>query len=117
VLRVVASRGAVALAALCCGLALGGCAPRIIDDGPTGSIPAKVRYAKAPARTAPVSPALLTPQPAPDCAFKGPLGTPPTAEEVRMKLDYEAQCYRQAESIVRTRLDDLQDAVRGARRR
>src|SRR5215475_11470174 len=32
---------------------------------------------------------LLEPQPPPDCAFKGPLSNPPTAEETRMKLDYE----------------------------
>jgi hypothetical protein len=104
----------VVLATLCCGLVLGGCAPRIFAaDIPTGSVKAR-HHVRAPQRpqTPPVNPALLEPQPAPDCSFKGPLSTPPTAEEVRMKLDYEAQCYRQAESIVRTRLDDLQDAVK-----
>jgi hypothetical protein len=109
----------IALAGLFCALALGGCAPPIMAaDAPavTGSIKAH-RHVRAPARVPPVNPALLEPQPAPDCAFKGPLSTPPTAEETRMKLDYEAQCYRQAESIVHTRLDDLQDAVRGATRR
>src|SRR5262245_23772318 len=40
----------------------------------------------------------------PDCGFKGSMNTPPTPEETRMKLDYEAQCYRQAEGIVRSRL-------------
>jgi hypothetical protein len=28
-----------------------------------------------------------------------------------MRLDYQQQCYRQAEGIVRTRLDTLQDSV------
>ena len=56
---------------------------------------------------------LLEPQPPPDCAFKGPLSNPPTAEETRMKLDYEQKCYRHSEMIVRARLDQLQEAVNG----
>jgi hypothetical protein len=32
---------------------------------------------------------LLEPQPNPDCMFKGSLSNPVTAEEMRMKLDYE----------------------------
>jgi hypothetical protein len=47
---------------------------------------------------------LLEPQPPPDCAFKEPLSNPPTAEETRTKLDYEQQCYRHSEMIVRARL-------------
>jgi hypothetical protein len=54
---------------------------------------------------------LLEPEPEPDCTFKGPASTPATAEEIRMKLDYEQQCYRQSESITRERLKRLQDAV------
>ena len=54
---------------------------------------------------------LLEPQPSPDCTFKGPLSNPVTAEEMRMKLDYEQQCYRQAESIARDRLLQLQNSV------
>jgi len=34
-----------------------------------------------------------------------------------MKLDYEQQCYRHSEIIVRTRLDQLQEAVIGKRHR
>ena len=48
--------------------------------------------------------ALLSPQPEPDCEFKT---TEPKTEE-RMKLDYERQCYRHAEMIVRNRLELLQ---------
>ena len=55
--------------------------------------------------------ALLKRQPEPDCAFRGPVSSPMTAEEIRQKLDYEQQCYRQAESNVRGRLNSLQDAV------
>jgi hypothetical protein len=54
---------------------------------------------------------LFEPQPKPDCAFKGPLSNPVTVEETRMKLDYEQQCYRQAESITRDRLQQLQNSV------
>jgi hypothetical protein len=58
---------------------------------------------------------LLEPQPPPDCAFKGAsdMSNPPTAEETRMKLDCEQQCYRHSEMIVRARLDQLQEAVNG----
>jgi hypothetical protein len=57
---------------------------------------------------------LLDPQPPPDCAFKGPLSNPATAEETRMKLDYEQQCYRHSEMIVRARLQQLQSSVQEA---
>jgi len=104
----------VVLAGLCCAVALGGCGPRLASDRP-----AVTRVAhKAPAvrtaankRAPSVNRSLLTPQPEPDCKFRGPVSTPITAEEARMKLDYEQQCYRQAEGIVRTRLDQLQNAV------
>jgi hypothetical protein len=56
-------------------------------------------------------PALLRPQPEPACAFRGPVSDPMTAEEARQKLDYEQQCYRGSERIVRARLEQLQDAV------
>jgi hypothetical protein len=58
-----------------------------------------------------LDPTLLEPVSAPDCAFRGTMSKPPTIEETRMKLDYEAQCYRQSEEIVRVRLQRLQDAV------
>jgi hypothetical protein len=51
--------------------------------------------------------ALLEPRPEPQCQFAG---TDPNADE-RWKLDYERQCYRQAEMIVRYRLELLQNAV------
>ena len=54
---------------------------------------------------------LLEPPPNPDCTFKRPLSNPVTAEEMRMKLDYEGQCYRQAESITRDRLQQLQNSI------
>ena len=55
--------------------------------------------------------ALLKRQPPPDCQLNTqPAGA--TATDVKLAtLDYERQCYRQVEGVVRTRLDALQDAV------
>jgi TPR repeat protein len=50
---------------------------------------------------------LLAPQPEPNCAFKT---DDPNITE-RQQLDYERQCYRHAEMIVRNRLQMLQDAI------
>jgi hypothetical protein len=46
-----------------------------------------------------------------DCVFAGAMSSPPSVEETRMKLDYEAQCYRQEGMILRARLQRLQDAA------
>jgi hypothetical protein len=54
---------------------------------------------------------LLQRQAEPDCTFRGTISIPITGEELRQKLDYEQQCYRQSESNVRVRLHTLQDAV------
>jgi hypothetical protein len=51
--------------------------------------------------------ALLKPQPEPDCEFK--TAEPNTDDQ--NKLDYERQCYRHAEIIVRNRLQLLQRSV------
>ena len=51
--------------------------------------------------------ALLIPQPAPNCE---PASAEPTLDE-RQKLDYQRQCYRHAEMIVRERLQRLQVSV------
>jgi hypothetical protein len=51
--------------------------------------------------------ALLEPRPEPQCQFEGTDGS----VDERWKLDYERQCYRQAEMIVRYRLELLQNAV------
>ena len=39
------------------------------------------------------------------------MSNPATGEETRAKLDYEAQCYRQAEAIIRARLLQLLSSV------
>lgn len=69
------------------------------------------RYSEqpAPSRIPPATLALLAPQPAPDCEFKGM--DPKTVDEdewPRLKLEYERQCYKNAEQAVRKRLRLLQ---------
>jgi hypothetical protein len=87
--------------------AMFGCSP-----APGGGPLMKSATAGEPrARSAPSIPssvrALLEPVPAPKCAI------PANESNVdeRQKLDYERQCYRQAEIIVRDHLGRLQSAV------
>jgi len=66
-----------------------------------------VRYA-APRIRRP-DPALLSPQPAPDCEFKrSDLKTVDPDQWVRLKAEYERQCYQDAEKAARDRLVLLQ---------
>src|SRR2546427_10365069 len=54
-------------------------------------------------------PALLSPQPAPDCEFKrSDLKTVDPDEWARLKTEYERQCYQDAEKGARERLTLLQ---------
>jgi hypothetical protein len=50
---------------------------------------------------------LLNPQPEPSCELE----TTESSTDERQKLDYERQCYRHAEMIVRSRLQFLQESV------
>jgi hypothetical protein len=117
------------LAVACCVLLLVGCAPRMIADGSTMSrttnraVHTKTVLKSGTAKrivdagTVLNSPiphpdkSLLEPLPKIDCTFSGPVSNPITAEEKLRKLDYEQQCYRQAESIARDRLEQLQNSV------
>ena len=112
---IVASREIAAVLALALGApAVGGCAPGPTAAGARMSSAAHSAPHGRPASKTAIrlpDPALLQRQPEPDCVFRGPLSNPITAEETRMKLDYEQQCYRQAEFIVRARLQQLQDSV------
>ena len=56
-------------------------------------------------------PELLVHQAAPDCEFKSAVQTDNDLALRIIKLDYEQQCYRQSESILRARMERLQDAV------
>ena len=54
-------------------------------------------------------PTLLAPQAAPDCEFKRPVVKAVDPDEwARLKIDYERQCYQDAEKIARDRLRLLQ---------
>jgi hypothetical protein len=56
--------------------------------------------------------ALLVPQPEPNCEFKTQTHpNSPGPDTEHMKLEYELECYRQAEIIVRSRLRRLQVSV------
>jgi hypothetical protein len=67
------------------------------------------RFTESKSRTPIPLPAapLLSPQPEPSCEFET---TESNADE-RQKVEYERQCYRHAEMIVRSRLQLLQDSV------
>jgi hypothetical protein len=112
-----------------CTVVLGGCATRPATQAQAniqGKVQAKAqgnahaKYAKRKpawrmlamrARIPLPDRTLLQRQPEPDCIFRGTISSPMTIEELRQKLDYEQQCYRQSESNVRGRLHNLQDAV------
>ena len=108
-----------------CAIALAGCGcttcDRIVSRTANGKastglkfrtpipVPSRASLSPEPVRT-PTSEsagALLRPQLEPDCEFK----TGDSNFDERQKLDYERQCYRHAEMIVRNRLELLQSSV------
>ena len=115
------TRACVGVAAVALTVVLGGCAirPAMQAEAKLQAKPqskyVKLKPAKrmlaARARIPLPDHTLLQRQPEPDCTFRGTISSPMTAEELRQKLDYEQQCYRQSESNVRGRLNSLQDAV------
>ena len=65
------------------------------------------------ARIRKLDPALLAPQPPPNCEYKkSNLKTVDPEEWARLKSEYELQCYRETEQATRTRLGLLQLSVR-----
>ena len=72
------------------------------------------RHAQPPIHR--VDPALLAPQPAPDCEYDRPdLKTVDADEWTRLKAEYERQCYREAEKASRERLARLQASIQQTR--
>ena len=62
-----------------------------------------------------VDPALLAPQPAPDCEYNRlDLKSVDADEWSRLKAEYERQCYREAEKAARERLGLLQASLKQA---
>jgi hypothetical protein len=97
-------------------VALGGCGPHS-DELKSGSDPAQPAGLLAPARSdtqvCRPSPALLVPPSAPDCVFRRPaLRTIDPGQFAHLKIEYEIQCYQNAERAVRQRLRQLQAANR-----
>jgi hypothetical protein len=94
-------------------LALTGCAPHSAQRASN----VNSAHASAPvhryAEVCRSNRALLARQPAPKCEFGDPeLETTDPDLWARVKLDYERQCYRNAETVVRNRLRLLQASVR-----
>ena len=57
-------------------------------------------------------PALLAPQPSPNCEFKrADIKAVDANEWARLKIEYERQCYQDAEMAARDRLSQLQGAA------
>jgi hypothetical protein len=112
------------ICAILCSLSFAGCArnPPQREAGPAlrdGRQPAvraasrtrrpleQLRYVEPNIRRP--SPALLSPQPAPDCEFnRSDLKTVDPDGWARLKAEYERQCYRDAEKQARDRLALLQ---------
>ena len=110
--------------AILCSMSLAGCArnpaqreasPALHEDKASPvRAPAYTRRYAEPARYAEPKirrpdPALLSPQPAPDCEFKrSDLRTVDPDEWARLKVEYERQCYQNAEKAARERLTLLQ---------
>jgi hypothetical protein len=130
--RVHAPSTLLILPAILCAITLGSCAQNTVQSGiePNRNraqrgleanhnrvqIAARARH-HSQKRVRPVDLALLAPQPAPDCKFDQPVSRTVDPDQLeRLKLDYERQCYQNAEKTVRERLASLQRAVDGMHR-
>jgi hypothetical protein len=103
------------LSTILCALALAGCASnsaqRESGAGPIRTAADPHRYSELRIRRP--DRALLAPQSAPNCELKEPENSKPVDPDqlARLKLDYERQCYKRAEQLVRMRLQLLQKRV------
>jgi len=102
-----------------CALAVVGCARDPVHRGRMAAPVRSHRYAE-PRRSPELrirrpDPTLLAPQPAPDCELKRTdVKAVDPNEWTRLKLDYERQCYQDAEKIARDRLSLLQASIDSA---
>jgi hypothetical protein len=81
-------------------------------DGSSSALGRRISVPTEPQPRIPLpEPELLERQAAPDCEFKSSAPVDDKIAFRAMKLDYEQQCYRQSESILRARMERLQDAV------
>ena len=112
---IVAWRSAPVLAGVVCVVALAGCAPNAAQRGSSITANPSPSTRSVSTKLIPLpGRALLQAQPEPDCQFKiiGQEDTSlDTSDAALLKLDYERQCYRKAETIARARLRLLQVSV------
>ena len=117
----------LAIGAVLCSISVAGCArnpaqreinpPRLEVKAPPARTAVRprrhseqVRYAEPRVRRP--DPALLSPQPAPDCEFKrSDLKTVDPDQWARLKVEYERQCFQDAEKAARDRLGLLQTSA------
>ena len=104
------------LSAILCALALAGCASNSAqrESGADAIRAAADPHRHSELRIRRPDRALLAPQPAPDCELREPENSKPVDPDqlARLKLDYERQCYKRAEQLVRNRLRLLQASGR-----
>ena len=114
----------LAVGAIFCSISVAGCArnsaPRELDlaqrevkASPTRTAVRARRHSEQYRYAAPrirrPDPALLSPQPTPDCEFKrSDLKTVDPDQWSHLKVEYERQCYQDAEKAARDRLSLLQ---------
>jgi hypothetical protein len=94
-----------------CAVVLGDCDAEPDERTPVQRRAVKSGAASTTSRGSAQSPPVVVVDP-PECEYKGTAGS--GDEAVRAKLDYERQCFRHAEMIVRNRLRLLQASVEGA---
>jgi hypothetical protein len=97
------------ITAVACAMALSACAP---NSPPLESRPDS-GAAHPEARICQPDRALLSPPSAPDCQFRrSDLKTVDPDGWTRLKVEYERQCYRNAERVIREHMRRLQAAIR-----
>ena len=95
-----------------CAIAVSGCTPGSTVESKSDPASASAASPTDP-QTCRLDRALLVAQPAPDCGFgRADLKTLDPDQWIRLKLEYELKCYKEAEKIARMRLRLLQAATR-----
>jgi hypothetical protein len=95
-----------------CAIAVSGCTPGSTVESKSDPVSASPASLAEPQTCRPDR-ALLVAQPAPDCGFgRADLKTLDPDQWIRLKLEYELKCYKEAEKIARMRLRLLQAATR-----
>jgi hypothetical protein len=95
-----------------CAMAVSACTPGSTVESKSDPVSASAASPTDP-QTCRLDRALLVAQPAPDCGFgRADLKTLDPDQWIRLKLEYELKCYKEAEKIARLRLRLLQAATR-----